>query len=133
MLILKLGSDLFVKLPVFYVRQGRNIKVGVFGHFHQLFTLGSSNLVGGFLQARPNRTSVEHNNAKIDSLSAERNIIDAAVFRIIMSAHAFAGEKYHNLVELAAGRTDIIIFNRLGPVDNLQPIFDFNTIGVKQR
>ena len=39
-----------------------------------------------------------------------------------MRAHAGAREQDHDLIELAAGRADVVVLHRLGPVDDLQRV-----------
>jgi len=50
---------------------------------------------------------------------AQGNIFDRAVGRIVVGAHALPGEVDHDLIELAAGRSDVDILDGLGHVDDL--------------
>jgi len=45
--------------------------------------------------------------------------------------HALFGEEDHDLIELAAGGTDVVVLHRLREVDDAQGIVDLDAVGIQ--
>src|SRR5579862_3953931 len=102
------------------------------GKRDELFAFRAADLVSGFFQAGPYGARIKADDTKINRLLPNRYVANRTRFWIIVRAHAVAGEVDHDLVEIAAGRADVIILDSLGHVDNLHTLRRFDFIDVKE-
>jgi len=99
----------------------------------ELVALRPSKPVGALLQTWTHRPGVETHDPEIERILAEGHVLDGAIRGVVVRPHARLGEQDHDLVELAAGRADVVVFHRLGEVDDAHRVLDVDVVGVQQR
>ena len=129
----ELRYDLAIDRFVLDVGQAGDLESGLLQDGDQLFALAPSHGVGRFFQAGAVGACVEHHDPEIRGAGAHRHVLDRAVGRIVVCAHAFPGEQDHRLVELAAGRADVVVLDRLSQIDDLNVLLDLDLVRIEQR
>ena len=88
----------------------------------KLLALGAADAVRRLLRARSDGPRVQADYAEVHRPVTERDIPYGARARDVMGAHAGLGEVDHDLVELPAGGSDVVVFHCLGKIDDAHPV-----------
>mmetsp|Transcript_71662 Transcript_71662/g.171126 ORF Transcript_71662/g.171126 Transcript_71662/m.171126 type:complete len:254 (-) Transcript_71662:701-1462(-) len=113
-----LRDDLVVSLAILNVTKALNLVPLLLQHGHELIALLDAHRVGGLLEPMAHRPRVQGGDAELVGVDAQRHVGHLVGLGIVACAHPVFRIVDHNLVQIAARCSDVVILHLLCHLDH---------------
>mmetsp|Transcript_83787 Transcript_83787/g.201016 ORF Transcript_83787/g.201016 Transcript_83787/m.201016 type:complete len:247 (-) Transcript_83787:445-1185(-) len=109
----KLGDNLVVSGTILHVTKAVDLVALLLKKSDEVPALLHPHSIGGLLQTMADGTGVQSSYSELVGVHAERNVGHLLRLWVVARAHAGLGIVDHDLVQVATGRSDVVIFHLL--------------------